>query len=199
MLRPRDTATRERRSLNGLWRFALDPPGRADRRGGSTGRCRDAGDGGAGQLQRHRCPTPTVARPLRRRLVPDAPSGCRAAGTAGAIVLYFESATHRATVWVDGTEVVSHEGGYTPFEADVTAHIRPGDEARVTVVVNNTLTFQTHPAGGHRGHAGRQAAALLPRLLQLRRPPPPGLAVQHAARTSTDVTWSPGSTVRAAP
>ena len=25
MLRPQDTATRERKSLNGLWRFALDP------------------------------------------------------------------------------------------------------------------------------------------------------------------------------
>ena len=27
MLRPRDTATRERKSLDGLWRFALDPAG----------------------------------------------------------------------------------------------------------------------------------------------------------------------------
>ena len=39
------------------------------------------------------------------------------------IVLHFESATHRATVWVDDVEVVSHEGGYTPFEADVTEHV----------------------------------------------------------------------------
>ena len=33
MLRPRDTATRERRSLNGLWRFAVDPDdaGRSER------------------------------------------------------------------------------------------------------------------------------------------------------------------------
>ena len=27
MLRPRETRTRERRSLDGLWRFALDPDG----------------------------------------------------------------------------------------------------------------------------------------------------------------------------
>ena len=59
------------------------------------------------------------------------------------VVLYFESATHRATVWVDDVEVVSHEGGYTPFEADVTGYARPGGEARVTVAVDNTLTFQT--------------------------------------------------------
>jgi beta-glucuronidase len=29
------------------------------------------------------------------------------------IVLHFESATHRATVWVNEVEVMSHEGGYT--------------------------------------------------------------------------------------
>lgn len=39
------------------------------------------------------------------------------------IVLHFESATHRATVWVNDIEVVSHEGGYTPFEADITNHV----------------------------------------------------------------------------
>jgi len=63
------------------------------------------------------------------------------------VVLHFESATHRATVWVNDAEVVSHEGGYTPFEADVTEHVRAGDEARVTVVVNNTLSFQSIPPG----------------------------------------------------
>ena len=36
------------------------------------------------------------------------------------IVLRFGSATHRAIVWVDGQEVVEHEGGFTPFEAEVT-------------------------------------------------------------------------------
>ena len=37
------------------------------------------------------------------------------------IVLRFDAATHRATVRLDDTEVMSREGGYTPFEADVTA------------------------------------------------------------------------------
>ena len=63
------------------------------------------------------------------------------------IVLHFESATHRATVWVNDAEVVSHEGGYTPFEAEVTDHVQAGEEARVTVLVNNTLSFQTIPPG----------------------------------------------------
>ena len=41
-------------------------------------------------------------------------------------MLHFESATHRATVWVGDDEVVTHEGGYTPFEADVTEHVTAG-------------------------------------------------------------------------
>jgi beta-glucuronidase len=63
------------------------------------------------------------------------------------IALYFESVTHRATVWVDDVEVVSHEGGYTPFEADVTEHVRPGEESLITVAVDNTLSFQSIPPG----------------------------------------------------
>jgi beta-glucuronidase len=63
------------------------------------------------------------------------------------VVLYFESATHRATVWVGETEVVFHEGGYLPFEADVTEHVRAGEEVRITALVSNTLTFQTIPPG----------------------------------------------------
>ena len=53
----------------------------------------------------------------------------------------------RRGVWVGDTEVARHEGGYTPFEADVTELVPPGDEVRVTVVVNNELTFQTIPPG----------------------------------------------------
>ena len=63
------------------------------------------------------------------------------------IVLHFESATHRARVWVDDVEVVSHVGGYTPFEVDVTDQLTPGAEARITVEVDNTLTFQSIPPG----------------------------------------------------
>jgi beta-glucuronidase len=63
------------------------------------------------------------------------------------IVLHFEAATHRATVWVNETEVVSHEGGYTPFEADITAYASPGEEIRITAVVDNTLNWQSIPPG----------------------------------------------------
>jgi beta-glucuronidase len=63
------------------------------------------------------------------------------------IVVRFDAATHRATAWVGDTQVVEHEGGYTPFEADVTEHVRAGEEARVTVVVNNELSWTSIPPG----------------------------------------------------
>ena len=146
MLRPQDTATRERKSLNGLWRFVLDPEGRGRQDGWYRSRLADArempvpasyNDVLADAAVRDHVGDVWYQTTVR---VPRGWDGQR-------IVLHLESATHRATVWVGDTEVVSHEGGYTPFEADVTDHVSPGEEARITVVVDNTLTFQSIPPG----------------------------------------------------
>ena len=63
------------------------------------------------------------------------------------VVLRFDSATHRATVWVGDAEIMSHEGGYTPFEADITDYVTPGEEVRITAAVDNTLTWESIPPG----------------------------------------------------
>jgi beta-glucuronidase len=146
MLRPQDTSTRERKCLNGLWQFALD-------------------EAGEGRSRRW------FAKPLdaaREMAVPASFNDIAADAAVrdyfgdiwyqtsvwvprgwqeGRIVLHFESATHRATVWANDVEVVSHEGGYTPFEADITEHVTPGEQVRITAVVNNTLSFQSIPPG----------------------------------------------------
>ena len=36
------------------------------------------------------------------------------------LILHFGAVDYSATVWVNGTEVCSHHGGYTPFQADIT-------------------------------------------------------------------------------
>jgi beta-glucuronidase len=146
MLRPQDTDTRERKSLNGLWRFALDPAGE-----GRTGRWFAGPLANAREMAVPASFNDVSADPAVRDYFGDlwyqttvhVPRGW--AGQR--IVLHFESATHRATVWVDDIEVVSHEGGYTPFEADITDQVRAGDQVRLTVVVNNTLSFQSIPPG----------------------------------------------------
>jgi beta-glucuronidase len=146
MLRPQDTATRERKSLDGLWRFRLDPAAEGRSAGWFRGPLADASemavpasfnDVAADAAVRDYFGDVWYQTTVR---VPRGWDGRR-------VVLHFESATHRATVWVDDAEVVSHEGGYTPFEAEVTDHVQAGQEARVTVVVNNTLSFQSIPPG----------------------------------------------------
>ncbi|GAA1848988.1 glycoside hydrolase family 2 protein [Microlunatus capsulatus] len=49
------------------------------------------------------------------------------------VLLHLGAVDHDATVWVDGTEVVRHRGGFTPVTADLTGLARGGQE--VTVVV----------------------------------------------------------------
>lgn len=50
------------------------------------------------------------------------------------LILHFGAVDYRATVWVDGTLVATHEGGYTPFEADITDALRPSQTEHVLVV-----------------------------------------------------------------
>jgi hypothetical protein len=40
------------------------------------------------------------------------------------LLLHFGAVDHRATVWLNGTVAVRHEGGYTPFSADLTPLLR---------------------------------------------------------------------------
>ena len=146
MLRPQDNEIRERKNLDGLWDFAMDPDGvgRGDGwfRGALPGASAMAvpasfNDIVADAGLRNYCGDIWYQTTVR---VPRGWTGRR-------VVLYFESATHRATVWVDEVELGGHEGGYTPFEFDITDHVRPGTAARITVLLDNTLNFQSIPPG----------------------------------------------------
>jgi beta-glucuronidase len=146
MLAPRDTPTRERKSLDGLWRFALDA--------GGIGRDEGWPDGlptGVREMPVPASYNDIVPDPDVHNHVGDAWYETRVRiprGWAGQrIMLRFGSVTHRAVVWVDGTHVAEHEGGYTPFEADVTDVVDPGAQHRITVLANNVLTWHSIPPG----------------------------------------------------
>src|SRR5215207_6380557 len=47
--------------------------------------------------------------------------------------LRFAAVDYEATVWVNGKEVARHEGGYTPFDVDLSNHVRPGESATIVV------------------------------------------------------------------
>jgi beta-glucuronidase len=146
LLSARDTPTRERRSLNGLWDFALDSSGE----GRSAGWWRQR-LAGARQIPVPASYNDIFPEPEVHDHVGDAwyQTNVRvpARWRGERIVLRFDSATHRATVWVDETQVAEHEGGYTPFESELTELVEPGGEVRITVVVNNVLSWQSIPPG----------------------------------------------------
>lgn len=62
------------------------------------------------------------------------------------IVLRFGSATHTAKVYINGSLVLEHKGGFTPFEAEINKFVVNGKN-RVTVAVNNIVDESTLPVG----------------------------------------------------
>jgi beta-glucuronidase len=145
MLSPKWTASRTARRLDGLWEFAFDHASR----GLTEQWWRSA-------LPASRpMPVPASFNDLTTDLkereyvgdvwyqtvvaTPDSP-GRRT-------VLRFDAATHRAEVWLDETRLGTHEGGYTPFELEITELVQGRESVRLTVRVDNRLTMQSIPPG----------------------------------------------------
>ena len=73
----------------------------------------------------------------RRRF--DAPDSAR-------LLLHFGAVDYRATVWVNGEQVAAHEGGHTPFSADISRFAGRSDNV-VVVRAEDPLSDQTIPRG----------------------------------------------------
>lgn len=52
--------------------------------------------------------------------------------------LQFDAASRMATVWLNGTLLGTHRGGFSRFRLDTTAALRPGQENTLTVKVDNS-------------------------------------------------------------
>ena len=59
--------------------------------------------------------------------------------------LYFGAVSYRCRVYLNGHEIASHEGGFTPFQVEVTDILSEGDNFLV-VEVNNTRSVDAIPA-----------------------------------------------------
>jgi beta-galactosidase/beta-glucuronidase len=96
-------------NLNGDWQFAL---------GDDPGRFRD-------RIRVPFAPQAELSGLMDRRLHDvawyrrsfDAPPAER-------LLLHFGAVDYRATVWVNGTQLMTHEGGHTPFTADITQAVK---------------------------------------------------------------------------
>ncbi len=113
--------TRHRLSLNGPWDFHIDtdPPNAV----------RTITVPGAWQAQfADLAEKPGAATYQRPFAVP-------AEWVGSAAILHFGAVDYSAEVWVNDQRVGAHEGGYLPFEFDVSASLRPGAENTVRVRV----------------------------------------------------------------
>ncbi len=75
----------------------------------------------------------------------------------GHLLLHFGAVDYRAQVWVNGRLVAEHEGGHTPFTADISSVLQPDDAEQVIVVrAEDQPTDLTQPRGKqdweHRPH-----------------------------------------------
>lgn len=148
MLYPLETATRELKSLDGLWRLCFDPEHRGVRERYFDGIPREgalevAVPGSLNEQLTEReqyLNLDWVWYELRFR-VPASWQGRR-------IFLRFGAVTYRADVFLNGQQLASHEGGYTPFEVELTSVARPGSEQLLVVRVDSLLSATTLPQGG---------------------------------------------------
>lgn len=65
----------------------------------------------------------------------------------GRVLLHFGAVDYRAKVWVNGIHVASHEGGHTPFTADITDVLEPAGHQMVTVYVEDDPLELNKPRG----------------------------------------------------
>ncbi len=63
------------------------------------------------------------------------------------ILLHFGAVDYRATVWVNGSQVASHEGGHTPFSADVTDVLSESGTQAVVVRAEDLPGDLSQPRG----------------------------------------------------
>ena len=63
------------------------------------------------------------------------------------IGIRFAAAAHRATVFVNGMEITSHEGGFLPFTADVDGVVKFNNLNILVVKLNNELSEARIPVG----------------------------------------------------
>jgi beta-glucuronidase len=135
-------AERVRVSLDGTWRFGLDPT-----RTGESDRwfAPDLDESRWDRVEVPHCwpvdPRYAYTGTAWYRRTFDAPAdlGGRHAR------LEFDAVFARARVWVNGQLVGSHEGGYTPFGFDVTAHLIAGRPNALAVAVDNSWSLTSMP------------------------------------------------------
>ena len=68
-------------------------------------------------------------------------------GTGQRVLLHFGAVDYEATVWVNGSVAARHEGGYTPFSADITDLLNEGGTQTIVVHAKDDPADLAKPRG----------------------------------------------------
>ena len=143
---PRPQLTRARwENLNGVWQFA----------GAAAGEAPPVGED---LPERILVPYPTESAlsGIQRhedhmwyRRTFEVPASWQV-GDGQRLRLHFGAVDHAATVWVNGTQVAEHTGGYTAFSVDVTDALAPSGPQEIIVGVEDRTDATWQPVGKQR-------------------------------------------------
>jgi hypothetical protein len=126
-------------NLNGLWQFAFDDQNAGRQAGWSSGKplpmrilvpfTFEAALSGIGRGSE------VHERVWYRRTFTVPPAWRREPFQGGRVLIHFDAVDWEATVWVNGRELGSHRGGYSPFTVDVTPALRPRGQQELVIAV----------------------------------------------------------------
>ena len=145
LLYPRVTATRRVISLDGMWKFQFDPSSEGV-----------DGNWTAGLPAPCSMPVPASfcdiftdkdSREYTGDFWYETDFFVPGEWKDNEIVIRFGSATHKARVFVNGTEVASHVGGFLPFNVLVKDVVKYNEYNKLSVLVNNELSETMIPCG----------------------------------------------------
>jgi beta-glucuronidase len=144
-------------TLNGQWNFAIDPLKTGEGSGWYTA---GFGVNGFDKVQVPHCFSVDpryffytgTGWYFKQFAAPPMPAGYRA-------WLRFDAVFYKTTVWVNGKKVAFHEGGYTPFEIDITEYLQANN--RLALAVNNEWDTTTIPGAKTAGTLPANAAQMV--------------------------------------
>jgi beta-galactosidase/beta-glucuronidase len=128
--------------LHGQWQFAIDPSAKLRRPGEVTWERTIEVPYAPETVRSGVHETGFMCACWYRRIfsAPLLPPGQRA-------ILHFGAVDYQASVWIDGSLATEHEGGYTPFEVDITDFMRPGAEHEIVVRAHDDPADLAKPRG----------------------------------------------------
>ncbi|QKW17815.1 hypothetical protein HUT16_00940 [Kitasatospora sp. NA04385] len=119
--------------LTSGWRYTTAPPASFWTTGTDTSSWAQVNVPGEPALQSQTVPTDTECAYSVKVTVPADYAGRR-------VMLRFDGVYNYARLWVNGTLVRTHDGGFTTWYADITSLVTPGQQATVTLGVTDKPT-----------------------------------------------------------